>query len=345
MTRRDWTYHVGLLLLAFGGTVTSAGAATVVDFEELSLAGTEYEDGRNLDGSFESQGALFSNNYEAFTADCCWEGFAYSRAVDTTTAGPMNQYSAFAGSGADGSSQFAVAYSGYDAGNGGAIPAISLPAGAHPLSIEVTNTTYAALSMRDGDSFAKKFGGISGNEADWFQLRIEGWSDADVLLGEVEFYLADFRSADNSQDYIVQDWTSVDLSPLAQDGVARLEFRLDSSDIHPQFGMNTPAYVAIDNLVLGQSQAGDYNGDGLVNLADYAVWRNHLGTSVPAGSGADGDGSGTVGVGDYGIWKNHFGEGGLATAIQLAVPEPPSKAMWICILGLGLGICLKRTRN
>jgi hypothetical protein len=32
-----------------------------------------------------------------------------------------------------------------------------------------TNTTYAALSMLSGDSFAKKFGGASGDDPDWFK--------------------------------------------------------------------------------------------------------------------------------------------------------------------------------
>src|SRR5690606_12606496 len=38
---------------------------------------------------------------------------------------------------------------------------------------------------------------------------------------------------------------------------------------------------------------GDYNGDGTVNLADYTVWRDSLGSTVVAGDGADGDNSGT----------------------------------------------------
>lgn len=338
---RRWC--VLLLIGVCMGLALDAPAALTIDFEELSLQSVQYENGLNLDGSFESGGAEFNNNYESFTPDCCWEGFAYSRATDTTTPGPGNQYSAYAGSGAGGSSQFGIAYSGYDAGNGGAIPAITLPAGARPVSIEVTNTTYAALSMSIGDSFAKKFGGLSGNDPDWFLLRIEAWSESDTLLGEVTFYLADYRFADNAQDYIVQQWTSVDLSPLAQDGLARLEIRLDSSDIHPQFGMNTPAYVAIDNLVFESSLAGDYNGDGVINLADYTTWRNTLGASVPKGTEADGDGNGIVDAGDYTVWKTHFGQGTPAATRAAKVPEPSFDKFLFFVLGLGA--FLKRTRN
>ena len=37
-----------------------------------------------------------------------------------------------------------------------------------------TNTTYTALSMLNGDGFAKQFGGASGTDADWYNITIEG---------------------------------------------------------------------------------------------------------------------------------------------------------------------------
>ena len=55
----------------------------------------------------------------------------------------------------------------------------------------ITNTTYAALSMLNGDGFAKKFGGDSGNDADWFLLSISGTNSAQS--NRVDFYLADYR--------------------------------------------------------------------------------------------------------------------------------------------------------
>jgi hypothetical protein len=61
----------------------------------------------------------------------------------------------------------------------------------------------------------------------------------------VEFYLADFRFADNSQDYILDSWGFVDLSALGT--VDFLEFDLSSSD-NGAFGMNTPGYFALDNF-------------------------------------------------------------------------------------------------
>ena len=107
-----------------------------------------------------------------------------------------------------------------------------------------TNTTYAALSMQNGDGFAKKFGGLTGDDPDYFKLTITGFNGA-TMTGSVDFFLADFRFANNSQDYIVTDWTSVSLSGLG--AVTRLGFEVASSDVG-QWGMNTPAYFAMDTL-------------------------------------------------------------------------------------------------
>jgi hypothetical protein len=77
---------------------------------------------------------------------------------------------------------------------------------------------------------------------------------------------------------------------------------------------------------------GDYNGNHVVDAADYTLWRDTLGQMVAnLGDGADGDRSGTIDLPDYDHWKARFGEvvplgaGSQATA---AVPEPPTLALW-----------------
>jgi hypothetical protein len=100
--------------------------------------------------------------------------------------------------------------------------------------------------MLHGDDYAKKFGGETGDDPDWFLLSITGY-DADVNpSGTVDFYLADYQFEDNSQDYIIDQWTWVNLSSLGE--VTALEFNLSSSDNDPVWGMNTPAYFAMDSV-------------------------------------------------------------------------------------------------
>ena len=55
-----------------------------------------------------------------------------------------------------------------------------------------------------------------------------------------------------------------------------------------------------------RTQPGDYNGDHLVDSADYSVWRHTLGSTTNLA--ADGDGSGKIDDGDLEFWSKHFGE-------------------------------------
>ena len=92
---------------------------------------------------------------------------------------------------------------------------------------------------------------------------------------------------------------------------------------------------------------GDYNGNGVVDTADYVVWRSTFGQSVVAGSGADGDNSGDIGPSDYDIWRVHFGMTAPAMgAAFTVVPEPT--AAYLAMIGLGfvlLGFPSRRGRG
>jgi hypothetical protein len=70
---------------------------------------------------------------------------------------------------------------------------------------------------------------------------------------------------------------------------------------------------------------GDYNLNGIVDAADYTVWRNTLNANVAPYSGADGSGNGVVDPADCGVWKAHFGQtlpplGASSGAIAVAAP-------------------------
>jgi hypothetical protein len=76
---------------------------------------------------------------------------------------------------------------------------------------------------------------------------------------------------------------------------------------------------------------GDYNGNGIVDAADYTVWADHRGQSVASFSGADGNGNGVIDDGDYNVWRSQFGKvfpgAGSASVVQALVASPSSAAM------------------
>jgi hypothetical protein len=52
---------------------------------------------------------------------------------------------------------------------------------------------------------------------------------------------------------------------------------------------------------------GDFNQDGVVDAADYVVWRDTLG-QTGLGLAADGNGNSQIDAGDYNVWRAHFGQ-------------------------------------
>ncbi|MEM9051070.1 MAG: DUF4465 domain-containing protein [Bacteroidota bacterium] len=225
------------ILLFFSLIALTVSSQQVADFENIALDPESFNNGSDLSGGFASGEGFFPTE---FISDFNWSGWAISNTTDVTTPGFMNQYSAITGAGF-GSTNYALAFQNYLTGE----TAVTFDVETALNGFYITNSTYAYLSMLNGDSFAKKFGGLTGNDPDFFLLTIEAYVEG-VQSGEtVEFYLADFTSSDNSQDYIIDEWTFVDLSSLGS--ADSLVFALTSSDVG-EFGMNTPAYFCIDNF-------------------------------------------------------------------------------------------------
>ena len=80
-------------------------------------------------------------------------------------------------------------------------------------------------------------------------------------------------------------------------------------------------------LAAADTSAGDYNGDGVVDAADYTVWRDSLGSEVLLA--ADGDGDNVVDQDDYAIWAANFG-----SAAATSVPEPTTLLLIIGVAAL-----------
>ncbi|MFH0879627.1 MAG: DUF4465 domain-containing protein, partial [Lentisphaerota bacterium] len=198
-----------------------------VTFDELPLTSDAFWNGSDLSGGFSSQGVFFSNNYNAAWA--AWSGFSYSRVNDTNTAGFMNQFAAFGGTGFGGSGNYAVAW---DDQWGVEADIITFPAPCKVKGLYVNNTTYVALTMLLGDAFSKKFGGVSGSETDWLLLTMEGKDAEGNTVGSKSISLADYRSPLSSEDHVLRDWTWVDLTSLGSK-VKQLRFMMTSTDTSP----------------------------------------------------------------------------------------------------------------
>jgi Domain of unknown function (DUF4465)/Secretion system C-terminal sorting domain len=223
----------------FSIAVCNCFCQVVAGFENFNLKQGEYRNDASPDRGFQSGSIELPNDYNDEFG--YWSGFAISADTNTTTPGFTNQYSAITGGGASGTSVYAVGYV-YD---NSVIRLTGKAIGKPMIGMYVTNSTYAALSMKDGDAFAKKFGGESGKDPDFFLLTIKKYAGGAIADDSINVYLADYRSPNSSKDYILTDWKYVDLSTIGE--VDSLVLRLSSSDVGI-FGMNTPAYVCVDQI-------------------------------------------------------------------------------------------------
>jgi autotransporter-associated beta strand protein len=88
-------------------------------------------------------------------------------------------------------------------------------------------------------------------------------------------------------------------------------------------------------------EPGDYNQDGIVDAADYTVWRDTLGQSG-TGLAADGNQNDQIDAGDYDVWRAHFGQtvgSGSGASANTTVPEPATLEM--LLMGM-LVMCSRR---
>ncbi|MBN8702285.1 MAG: DUF4465 domain-containing protein [Bacteroidetes bacterium] len=237
-----------LVIVALGlFNVLQLNAQTISTFENLSLATDTFWDGSNQSGGFASGNAYFPNFWDTAWGGYWSTGWALSTKYDTTTA-PSDFYTQLYSCKEDSayiSKTFAI----------GTIDAkVKLTGNAIGKVVDgfyITNSTYAFNSMKLGDFLGKKFGGVSGNDPDWFKLVVYKYYQGSLSTNDsVEFYLADFRFSTNSQDYIVDSWTWVDLKSLGN--CDSLSFVLSSSD-NNIVGMNTPGYFCIDNFTTTDS--------------------------------------------------------------------------------------------
>lgn len=216
---------------------------TIADFENFGLApGENINEDTSGDG-FRVLDLALQNEYNANYDS--WSGWAISADTDTTTPGFGNQYSAMAGAGFENSTTYAVSYA-----FGENIIGVVDGAGVDEttvLGMYVTNNAYAYYSMLDGDAYAKKFGGITGEDPDFYSIIFKKYLDGVLSTDSVEFFLADFRAANSDEDYILKDWTWVDLSSLGL--LDSLSIVMNSSDVG-SFGINTPLYFCVDNITV-----------------------------------------------------------------------------------------------
>jgi hypothetical protein len=134
------------------------------------------------------------------------------------------------------------------------------------------------------------------------------------FLGEVQLLIADAATANDV-------WHNRQLFGVAPAGA--VEARLVLQFVQPN---NQTGAVHIDDVAFGITLTGDYNANGVVDSADYLVWKNSFGSTTDLS--ADGNHDGAVDAADYTVWRDNLTAALAANAAAGTIaPEPGGLAL------------------
>jgi len=195
-----------------------------------------------------------------------------------------------------------------------------------------------------------------GNEASWLRVKAEGAISNRDGIGAIVKVIPDLNQEGDFQIREIRSGSSY----LSQEEMTAHFGLGDSSGMLDLVTVQWPTTglvqrfvnVPVNSLLIAEEQLpGDYNGDQVVDAADFVVWRHSLGMTG-VGLAADGTGpSGTpddvVDEFDYSLWRTHFGlslhMGNGSTSASIAAPEPPAAELGIlCVSITFLGFTRRR---
>ena len=208
-------------------------------------------------------------------------------------------------------------------------------------NVKVRNTSPFTVAI-DGYTIASPAGSLNSNPALWTSLQDSvgnSWFEAN---------LADTRVSELQSSGLttlnLNGGTTFDLGGLFKTAGAKdlaFQFVL-SGNSAPNTGV--VVYEAAPTVT---GVAGDYNKNGVVDAADYTIWRDHLSQTFQLDN-EGGISTGTVDAADYTFWKSRFGatsgsgsgSGSLVGGSAGAVPEPTAWALFV--IGGVIGLIARR---
>lgn len=123
------------------------------------------------------------------------------------------------------------------------------------VGIDVCNSSYAYGVLMNGNPYGNDPGKNIQEAEGWFKVEFYGFdSEGNPTNGgaPVEFYLCDYRPGSATYTETISKWTNCDLSALGKVNAVEVNFKGSDTGL---YGLNTPAYVCLDNFTVSVDSA------------------------------------------------------------------------------------------
>ena len=226
--------------------VTVHGTAKVATFDDLYLPAESYWWGDtvpNYKNTFYSGSYSFANSMIPLSKT--WGLFGYSNKTSTSFDPDQfitDQFNSVVGHGVNGSSNYAVVYPSHVMGHTMVVPTHK-PQGDSIRGCYVTNNAwvkYVSLHGAGTNSNGKQDANTPFTTGDWVKLTAKADNGKSV-----SFYLADYRSSNPADHYLIESWQWLDLRSLGV--VKNVTFTMDGNR-HNQYGTTIPTYFCMDDF-------------------------------------------------------------------------------------------------
>ena len=226
--------------------VTVRGTAKVATFDDLYLPAESYWWGDtvpNYKNTFYSGSYSFANSMIPYSQT--WGLFGYSNKTSKSFDPDQfitDQFNSVVGHGVNGSSNYAVVYPSHVMGHTMVVPTHK-PQGDSIRGCYVTNNAwvkYVSIHGTGTDSKGKQDKHTPFTTGDWVKLTAKADNGKSV-----SFYLADYRSSNPADHYLIESWQWLDLRSLGV--VKNVTFTMDGTR-HNQYGTTIPTYFCMDDF-------------------------------------------------------------------------------------------------
>lgn len=183
------------------------------------------------------------SNPSGQTGDWWYSYLNQCSVYNTASTDGLNQ-----GAGAAGSNTFGIVYGYVDFYNSKWMskPYFTFSSPKNVVSMYVCNSSYVYGVIKNGNKFGAQGSADSLEKAKgWFKIAATGYDRNGKAVKTVEKYICDYRDSANPQIPVSTTWEEW---TLGLENVVKVEFNFEGSDVDPQYGLNTPAYICIDNI-------------------------------------------------------------------------------------------------